>query len=88
MKYVLRVHPNVAGQDFSKYLKQVQVRPFVLLKLLEYLIDHKHEVFQGQLPARVLKANMAAAVEKHYPEREGDFPEESFEGFVARLHSG
>ncbi len=82
LKYVLRVHPNVAGQDFSKYLKQVQLRPFMLLKLLEYLIDYKREVFRDHLSAQVLKANMAAAVERHYPEREGDLPEESREGFV------
>ena len=83
LKYVLRVHLNVAGQDFSKYLKQVQVRPpFVLLKLLEHLTDHKHEVFRGQLSAHALKAKMAAAVERHYPEQEGHLPERSREGFV------
>ena len=39
LKYMLRVHLQVAGQDFKKYLKQVTVRPFVLVRLLDFLID-------------------------------------------------
>ena len=31
MKYVLRVHMNVGGTDLRKTLKQVHVRPYVLV---------------------------------------------------------
>ena len=43
LKYVLKVHVNVGGFDLKKHLKQVCVRPHVLLLLLEFLIDRKHE---------------------------------------------
>ena len=37
MKYMLRVHINVGGVDLRKVLKQLHVRPYVLLLLLAYL---------------------------------------------------
>ena len=39
MKYVLRVHMNVGGVDLKKTLKQLHVRPYVLLLLVDCLID-------------------------------------------------
>ena len=35
LKYVLRVHLQVAGVDMKKHLKQVSVRPHVLVRLLD-----------------------------------------------------
>ena len=43
LKYMLRVHLNVGGVDFRKNLKQLHVRPYVLLLLLEFLIDRSRE---------------------------------------------
>ena len=47
MKYLLRIHLRVAGRDFHQHLKQVHLRPFVLVLLLDYLIQQGHEVFAG-----------------------------------------
>jgi len=70
MKYVLRVHMNVGGVDLRKTLKQLYVRPYVLLLLLEYLIDHNHEVFRGKGGPLELKQKMRTAVAREYPETE------------------
>ena len=43
LKYLWRAHLKVAGVDFKKQLKQVHVRPFVLVQLLCFLIDQGHE---------------------------------------------
>jgi hypothetical protein len=82
LKYMLRLHVTLNGFDFKKHLKQVQVRPFVLLQLLYFLIDRNHEVFRGKGSAQDLKRRMEAAVALKYPEREGDIPEALREGFV------
>ena len=47
LQCLMTVHLNVAGQNFEKHLRQLRVRPFVLLLLLEFLIDRNHEVFRG-----------------------------------------
>ena len=44
-KYLVRVHLRVNGTDFAKHSKQVHVRPFALLLLLDFLIDQEHESF-------------------------------------------
>ena len=44
LKYLWRAHLKVAGVDFKKQLKQIHVRPFVLVRLLHFLIDQGHEV--------------------------------------------
>jgi hypothetical protein len=44
LKYLWRAHLRVSGVDFKKQLKQLHVRPFVLLRLLYFLIDQGHEV--------------------------------------------
>eukprot|EP00973_Karenia_brevis_P061884 8607411-Karenia_brevis.AAC.1 len=69
---MLRVHLQVNGVDFKKHLKQVMVRPFVLLALLNFLIDHNHEVFRGREDAERLRE---IAVEKEYPDEEKHLPE-------------
>ena len=48
LKYMLRVHMNVGNVDLRKTLKQLYVRLYVLLLLLDFLIDHNHEVFRGK----------------------------------------
>ena len=80
LKYMFRLHLQVSGLDMSKHLRQVQVRPFVLVHLLEYLIDQGHAVFHGKGAPLVLKQKMRAAVQKQYPEREGHLPESDREG--------
>ena len=72
MKYLLRIHLRVAGADFHQQLKQVHLRPFVLVLLLHELIEQGHEVFRGKGSAEVLKARMRAAVEARYPEHADD----------------
>ncbi len=47
LKYMLRAHVRVGGFDLKKHLKQVHVRPYVLVLLLDFLIDRNHEVFCG-----------------------------------------
>ena len=45
LKYFIRVHMNVGGVDLKKWMKQIHVRPFVLLRLIDFLIDSKHEAY-------------------------------------------
>ena len=82
MKYVLRVHMNVGGVDLKKTLKQLHVRPYVLLLLLDYLIDQNHEVFRGKGSAVELKQKMRSAVSREYPETEDGVPLEEREGHL------
>ena len=58
------------------------MRPFVLLKLLDFLIDSNHEAFRGKGSALDLKAKMRRLVEEEYPEEEGQLPEEQRLGTV------
>ncbi len=80
LKYMLRLHLQIGGIDFSKHLRQVHVRPFVLIRLLEYLIDQGHAVFRGKGAPHTLKQKMRAAVQKQYPEQEGHLPESERQG--------
>ena len=82
LKYMLRVHLRVSGYSLQKHLKQVRIRPCVILHLLNYLIDQDHEVFRGKGTVAVLKQRMRAAVEREYPEQEGDKPEEQRDGTI------
>ena len=46
---MLRARITVGGVvDLKKNLKQLHVRPYVLLLLLDFLIDRNHEVFRGK----------------------------------------
>ena len=82
LKYMLRVHLRVNAVDLGKHLKQVHVRPFVLLLLLYFLIDRNHEVFRGKGSAVALKQKMQQAVEREYPETESHKPETERNGHV------
>ena len=80
--YMLRVHLNVAGQNLHKYIKQLRVRPYVLLLLLDFLIDRQHEIFRGKGSPAELKQLMRKVVAAEYPEREGHLPPRDRQGEV------
>ena len=82
VKYMLRVHLQVRGIDLNKHLKQIMVRPYVLVALLNYLIEQNHEVFRGKGSAEELRERMRKAVEKEYPETEADKPHEERKGAI------
>ena len=52
LKYMLRLHLKVAGQDFHQHLKQVHLRPGILVLLLQELFQRKHEAFCGSMAAQ------------------------------------
>ena len=62
LKYLLRLHLKVAGKDFHQHLKQVHLRPFVLVELLHELIEKQHVCFTRKGSAEELKQRMVAAV--------------------------
>ena len=82
LKYVLRVHLQVAGVDMKKHLKQVSVRPHVLVRLLDYLIGQNHPVFHGKGSAAELQERMRRVIGVEYPETELEKPEDEREGKV------
>ena len=82
VKYMLRVHLQVRGIDLNKHLKQIMVRPYVLVALLNYLIEQNHEVFRGKGSAEELRERMRKAVEKEYPETEADKPHAERKGAI------
>ena len=50
------------------------MRPFIVVLLLESLIERRHEVFKGKGSAAFLKEKVRAAVAREYPEKEGHLP--------------
>ena len=82
LKYFLRVHLTVNGLDYKRHLKQLHVRPHVLLALLYFLIDRNHEAFRGKGSAQELYEKMREAVEREYPDHEQNKPEEDREGHI------
>ena len=74
VKYMLCVHPQVRSVDLKKHLKQIMVRPYVLIVLMGYLIEQNHEVFRGKGSAGELRDRMRKAVAKEYPETEAEKP--------------
>ena len=84
LKYMLRVQLKVGNVDFTKKLKQLYIRPWMVLRLLYYLIEQNHQVFRGKGRAIELKERMRAAVEREYPEHQGHLPEEEREGHIPK----
>ena len=82
VKYMLRVHLQVRGIDLNKHLKQIMVRPYVLVALLNYLIEQNHEVFRGKASAEELREQMRKKVEKEYPETEANTPQAERTGAI------
>ena len=82
VKYMVRVSLRVRGICFKKHLRQVMVRPFVLVALLDFLIARNHEVFRGKGSAEELRQRMRAAVLREYPETEHQKPEAERTGTI------
>ena len=61
LKYMLRLRLNVAGEDFHQHLKQVHLRPAILVLLLQELFQRKHEAFTGSFAAE----SMYMDLQKH-----------------------
>ena len=72
LKYILKVHLRVDRQNMAKVLRQLTVRPYVLLQLLYFLIEHNHEVFRKKGSMAELRQQMQEAVRKLYPVAESD----------------
>ena len=83
LEYFLRVHLTVNGFDYKKHLKQVHVRPCVLLALFFFLIDRNHEVFRGKGTAEQLRDKMRQAVEAEYPDNEKHLSEEQRRVYIS-----
>ena len=66
----------------KKHLKQVSVRPHVLVRLLDYLISQNHPVFHGKGSAADLQERMRRVIGVEYPETEPERPEDEREGHV------
>ena len=47
LKYFVRVHLTVSGVDMKKYMREIYVRPFVLNRLIDFLIESKHEAYRA-----------------------------------------
>ena len=84
LKYVLRVHLQVAGVDMKKHLRQVSVRPHVLVLLLDYLIGQNHPVFHGKGSAADLRERMRRVIDVEYPETEPEKDPDDREGSVPK----
>ena len=82
LKYMLRLHLKVAGQDFHQHLKQVHLRPGILVLLLEELFSRKHEAFLESYPAQRMHKDWERAVLEKYPEKEGHIPLSERKGFI------
>ena len=82
LSYLVRFHLKVAGKDFHQHLKQVHLRPFVLVMLLAELVDNCHPAVASSVSGAVLKERYAKAVEARYPETEQEKPLEERQGRV------
>ena len=86
--YFLRVHLRLGRIDFAtkfkhmKASKQLRVRPFIVLRLLHWLIDRNHPIFRDKGTAVVLKQKMDAAVAREYPETEEHRPVKERTGHI------
>ena len=66
----------------KKHLRQVCVRPCVVLHLINCLIDQDHEIFRGKGSVELLKRKIRRAVEREYPETEARKPEKDRQGVI------
>ena len=82
LKYMLRLHLKVAGQDFHQHLKQVHLRPGILVLLLEELFTRKHEAFLESYAAQCMQHDWEHAVFEKYPETEDHIPLDERKGFI------
>ena len=82
LKYVLKVHLRVDRQNMAKVLRQLSVRPYVLLQLLYFLMEHNHEVFRNKGSAVELKKKMKEVIQQEYPDEESEKPEAQRKGSI------
>ena len=75
LQYLLRFHLRVAGRDFDKELKQVCLRPCVLVHLIKFMVEQGHEAFRRSGRAHALVERIEEAVHARYPETEAHLPE-------------
>ena len=75
LRYMLRLHLRVAGKDFHQHLKQVHLRPGVLVLLIKELIDRKHGAYENWA-SKCLKNRMTVReiVQKKYPDANEGVP--------------
>ena len=68
--------------DLKKWLPAARLRPHVVLKLLFNLVDRKYP-FNGQdRNIQRIKRELRERVERLFPEREADIPEEDRKGSI------
>ena len=79
-----RIHMKVAGEAFTEDLRQVRLRPYVLLRLLTWLWSTRPDLFDRQRTRsqKEFMAVMRRRVEELYPETEGHLPEAQREGQI------
>ena len=84
LQYLFRIHLKVAGEAFTEDLRQVRLRPYVLLLLLAWLWRTRPDLFDRQrTPSqKEFMTVMQRRVEELYPETEGHLPEAQREGRI------
>ena len=64
LKYILRVHLRVGFRSMDRTLRQLTVRPFVLLELLYYLVERRRAMWRTDKDVPSIKKELAAAIQK------------------------
>ena len=83
LQYLFRIHLKVAGEAFTDDLRQVRLRPYVLLLLLSWLWQTRPDLFDRKTRSqKAFMAEMQRRVQELYPETEGHLPEEEREGQI------
>ena len=82
LKYLVRLQVKVAGKDMEQHLKEVKLRPFILVKLLTELVDRHHGPFADSAVADAFRNRIAAAVASKYPETEPDVADHLKQGTI------
>lgn len=86
LQYLFRIHLKVAGESFAEDLKQVRLRPYVLILLLHWLWETRPDLFpkRTQASEMILDA-ITAKVHGLYPETETHLPEAERSGMVPNV---
>ena len=83
LQYLFRIHLKVAGEAFTDDLRQVRLRPYVLLLLLSWLWRTRPDLFDRKTRSqKAFMAEMQRRIQELYPETEGHLPEEEREGQI------
>ena len=82
LSYMLSVHLKVAGRDFHEHLRQVHLRPFVLVLLLWDLIQRGYQIYDESREPGTLRKFVEEAVEARYPEQEAHIAPEDRIGYI------